>query len=172
VLRVNSSLYVVPDFPSMLFSFLSTTSSLLPLLCLRLHSVIWCILCIVPVLGGEFSASSCNIRCLSCLEVTRGLRENCRIFWCNMGATQPIRIFHPPPSPKSTQLCGFAIFSTLFVMVHAMDLLPYLLRPSCLPPPSVFAIIVWMGGLAALDVLSQNTRKRVVFDTVPEQCYF
>ena len=104
-----SSLYVVPGFPSMLFSYLSTTSLLLPLLFLRLYSVVWHILLVVSVVGGEFSAHSCNSCRLSCLEVTRGLGENGRNFWCNMGATQPIGIFLPPPSRDSTQLCGFDI---------------------------------------------------------------
>jgi hypothetical protein len=34
-----SSLYVVPGFPSMLFAYLYSTSSHLPLLFLRIHSV-------------------------------------------------------------------------------------------------------------------------------------
>ena len=58
---------------------------------------------------GEFSARSCSCHRLSCLEVTRGLRENGRNFSCNVGATQPIGIFLPPPSCKSTQLCRFEI---------------------------------------------------------------
>ena len=148
-----SSLYVVPDFPSMLFSNCFTTSSLLHLLSLHRYSVVCHILLIIPVLGGEFPAHSCNTRRLSCLEVTRGLWENGRNVLCNVGATQPIGIFLPPPSCKSMQLCGFAIFSTLFVIVHAMDLLPTpLLPPLLLPTPSVFPIIIWTGGLPAPDV--------------------
>jgi len=73
-----SSLYVVPDFPSMLLSYLFTTSSPLPLLFLRLFSVVWRIMLVVPVVGGEFSAHSCNSCCLSYLGVTRGLGENGR----------------------------------------------------------------------------------------------
>ena len=107
-----SSLYVVPGFPSMLFSYLSTTSLLLPLLFLRLYSVVWHILLVVSVVGGEFSAHSCNSCHLSCLEVTRGLGQNGRNFWCNKGATQPIGIFLPPPSRNSMQLCGFGIFNS------------------------------------------------------------
>jgi len=102
-------LYVVPGFPSMLFSYLSTTSLLLPLLFLCFYSVVWNILLIISVVGGEFSAHSCNSCRLSCLEVTRGLGENGSNFWFNMGATQPIGIFLPPPSCNSTQLCRFDI---------------------------------------------------------------
>ena len=65
-----SSPYVVLHFPSMLFSNLFTTSSLLPLLFLRLYLVIWHILFVIPVLGGEFSAHSCNSHRLSSVEVT------------------------------------------------------------------------------------------------------
>jgi len=104
-----SSLYVIHGLPSMLSSYLSTTSSLLPLLFLCLHSVIWRISLIVPVPGGEFSADSCNIRRLSCLEVTKWLGENGRNFLCHVCATQPIGIFLPPPGRESTQLCGFGI---------------------------------------------------------------
>ena len=104
-----SSLFVVPDFPSMLFSYLFTTSSPLPLLLLCLYLVVWHILLIVPVLSGVFSVHSCNSHHLTCLEVTRGLGDNGRSFLCNVGATQPIGIFLPPPSCKSTQLSGFDI---------------------------------------------------------------
>jgi len=104
-----SSLYVVPGFPSMLFSYLSTNSLLLPLLFLCWYSVVWHILLVVSIVCGEFSAHSCNSCRLSCLEVTRGLGENRRNLWCNMGATQPIGIFLPPPSRNATQLCGFDI---------------------------------------------------------------
>ena len=51
--------------------------------------------------------------------------------------------------------CVASAFSTLFVMVQAMDLLPYPL--STLP---VYPISAWMGGVPALDVLS----------SVPEPC--
>jgi len=93
----------------MLFPYLFTTSSPLPLPLLRWNSVFWHILFIVLVVGGEFSAHSCTSCRLSCVEVTRGLGENGRNFLCNMGATQPIGIFLPPPSHKFTQLCGFNI---------------------------------------------------------------
>ena len=93
----------------MLFSYLSTTSSLLPLLFLRLYLVDWHILLVVSVVGGQFSAHSCNSCRVSCLEVTRGLGENGWNFCCNMGATQPIGIFLPPPSRNSMQLCGIDI---------------------------------------------------------------
>jgi len=149
-----SSLYVVPDFPSMLFLYLFTTSSPLPLLFLRLHSVVWHILLIVPVLGGECFAHSCSSCCLSCLEVTRGLGENDRIFLFNVGATQPIGIFLPPPSRKSTQLCGLAIFSTLFVMVHTMDLLhsplSFPLHPSF---PSLFGEVVSRHRMCSVSLI-------------------
>jgi hypothetical protein len=104
-----SSFWVVPSFDRMLFSYLSTTSSLLPLLCLRLYSVVWNILVVVSAVSGECCAHSCNSCRLSCLKVTRGLGENGRNFSCNMGATQPIGIFLPPPSRNPMQLCGFDI---------------------------------------------------------------
>jgi hypothetical protein len=87
---------------------------------------------------------------------------------CNVGATQPIGIFLPPPSRKSTQmcrfgilplsrnstqLCGFGIFNS-FLHGPCNGFLPF--PPSSspfLPPPSVLPIIVWMGGLPAPDVL-------------------
>jgi len=71
---------------------------------------------------------------------------------CNMGVTQPIGIFLPAPSRESTTLCGFGVLSSLFVMVHAMDLLTSPHHPPFLLPPSVFPIIVWTGGLLAPDV--------------------
>jgi len=136
----------------MLFSYLSTTSSLLPLLLLRLYSLVCHILLVISVPSGEFSAHSRNHRGRSCLEVTRGFRENGWNVWCNMGATQPIRIFLSPPSHYFTHWHGFTLFSTLFVMVHAMDLLLSALLPSFFPVHSVFPIIVWTGGLPAPDV--------------------
>jgi len=120
-----SSLYVVSNFPSMLFSYFSTTSLLLPLLFSCLNSAVGSILLIVHVLRGEFSSHPCSSHRLSSLEVTRGLGENGNNFLCNVGATQPIGIFLPlpsrksmqmcvfhilPPSRNSTQLCGFSIF--------------------------------------------------------------
>ena len=149
-----STLYVVPDIPTMLFSYLFTTSSPLPLLFLRLYSVVCDILLVVPVLGGEFSAHSCNSCHLSCLEVTRGLGENGRNFSCNVGATLPIGIVLPPPSHESTQFCGFAIFPTLFVMVHAMDLLPsplsFPLHPSC---PSLFGQVACRHRVCGIPLI-------------------
>jgi hypothetical protein len=55
-----SSLYVVSSFPCILFSYLSTTSALLPFLILHLHSVVWNIMLVVPVLSGEFSVHFFN----------------------------------------------------------------------------------------------------------------
>jgi len=75
-----SSLYVVSDFPSMLFSYLFRTSLPLPFLFLRLYLVVWYVLLVVPVLGGEFSAHHCNSCHLSYLKVTTGLGENGRNF--------------------------------------------------------------------------------------------
>ena len=71
-----SSLYVVSGLPSMLFSYLSTTSLLLSVQCPHLYWVVGHILLIVPVLGCESSIQSCSSYRLSCLEVTRGLGEN------------------------------------------------------------------------------------------------
>jgi len=138
----------------MLFLYLFTTSLPLSFSFLRLYSVVWLILLIVSVVGGEYSAHSCDSCRLSCVEVTRGWGENGRNFWCNMGATQPIGIFLPPSSRNFTPFCGFAIFWNLFVMVHAMELLASCLLPtSSLPPQSIFPIIVWMDGLPGPDVL-------------------
>jgi len=93
----------------MLFSNLFTTSAYHPLCCLRLYSVVWHILLVVPFPGGEFSAHPWYSHRLSCLEATRGIGETDRNFLCNVGATQPIGTFLPPPSCKSMQLCGFDI---------------------------------------------------------------
>ena len=147
-----SSLYVVPDFPSMLFSYLFPTSLPLAILFPRLYLAVALILLVVPVLGGEFSANSCDSRRLSCLEVTRGLGQNGRNFSCNVGAPQLIGIFVTPPSCESTQLCGFAISSTLLVMVHAMNLLPSPHLPPIHLLPSIIPIIGRMGGRPARDV--------------------
>jgi hypothetical protein len=151
-----SSLYMVPDFPSMLFLYLSTTSLILPLIFLRLYSVVWHILLIVSVVGGEFLAHSCNSCRLSCLEVSRGLGDNGRNFWFNMGATQPIGICLPPPSGNSTQLCGFDILpqsrnSTSIVWLRYLQLFWswYMQWISCVPPffplhPSCTSLFGWV----------------------------
>jgi len=175
-----SSISVGPDFPSMLFSYLFTTSSPLPLLFLRMYSVVWHILLLVPVVGGEFSAHSCKSCCIPCLEVTRGLGENGRNFQCNVGATQPIQIFLPPPSRKSTQLyifnilpsfhnstklCGFGIFNSFcHGPCNGSDHFPPS-SPPFLPPPSVFPIIVWTGDLPARHV--QRSTYRLVLYSPP-----
>jgi len=56
-----STHYVVPGFTRMHFSYHSATSSFRPLHYLFLRKLVWCISLIVPVLGGTFSARSCNI---------------------------------------------------------------------------------------------------------------
>jgi len=146
-----STTYVVPGIPSVLFLYLSASFSLLCLLSVRLDSVDWHILLIVAVLSCEFSFHSCNRGPVSWLAVTRWSRENGRNCWY-VGATQPIGIFLPPLFGKPTQLCRFALFPTLFVMVHAIDLLPSPWHSPFLVPPCVFPIIVWMGRLPELDV--------------------
>jgi hypothetical protein len=157
-----SSLYVIPSFPSMHFSYLSTTSALLPILFLHLYSVVWHIYLVLPVVRGEFSAHSCNSCRLSCLDVKRGLGENSRNLLCNMGATQPIEIFLPPPWRKSTQLHGFDIltpsfntspmcaFSIFNSFRHGLfkEFPPRFLSS----PPLVTPIKMWVGGLLAPDV--------------------
>ena len=163
-----SSLHVVPDFPSMLFSYLFTTSSPLPLLFVRSYSVVWQNLLVVPALGGEFSAHSCNSCRLSCLEVTRGLGENGRNFLCNVGATQPIGIFLSPPSRKSTQLCGFAIFSTLFVMVHAIDLLHTPISVPLHPSfPSLFGRVVCLYRVCGVPLIHYFLSHRHILRPYP-----
>jgi len=143
------NLSVVSGFHNMLFSCFLMTSWLLPLCFFHLHSVVSHILLIICVLGCGFSTHSCNCCRVSCPKVTRGLGANGRNVWCNMGATQPIWIFLPPPSLESTQLCGFAIFSTRFIILHAINLLPSTLLSLFLPPLSVLPKVVWIGGLPA-----------------------
>jgi hypothetical protein len=66
------SVYVGPDFPSMLFSYLFTTSPPLPLQIPHLFWEVWLMLLDVPVVRGEYSAHTCNNCRLSCVELTRG----------------------------------------------------------------------------------------------------
>jgi len=140
----------------MLFSYLSSTCLPLPLLLPSSYSVVEHILLIMSVLGGAFSAHTCDSCHHSCLEITEGLGENGRKLLCNVCSTQPIGKFHPPPSLTFMHFCRFVIFWTLFVMVHAMNLIPFPLLPLFLPPPSIFHIIIWMGGLPALNVGSSS----------------
>ena len=146
-----SSLYVVPDFPSMLFSYLFTTSSPLHLLFLRMYSVVWYIVLVVAVLGGEFCAHSCLCCRLSYLEVTSGLGENCRNFLCNMGATQPKEYFFPLhlANPCNHVNLRYSQLFLLWSMQWISSIPPF---PPFLPPGSVFPIIVWMGDLPAPGV--------------------
>jgi hypothetical protein len=51
-----SSLFEVLGFPSILCWYLSTTALPLALFILRLHLVVWQIMLVIPVVGGEFSA--------------------------------------------------------------------------------------------------------------------
>jgi len=108
-----SSLYAVPHFTSMTFSYPCTTCLLLPLRFPCLHWAVGHISCIVPVVGSGPSAHSLNGHRLSCLEATGGYGENGRNFWCNVGATQPRGICLPPPFRESTQMCGFDIFNSV-----------------------------------------------------------
>jgi len=129
-----------------------------------MYSVVLHSLLVIPVVGGEFSAHSCNSYCLSCLEVTSEFRENGMNFQCNVGATQPLRIDPLPPSRKFTQLGGCNIFhasrdSTRLCGCRILNSFCYgpcigcphspPSTPLFLPPPSVFPIIVWTGGLPA-----------------------
>jgi len=136
----------------MLNSYLSTISLHLPLLCLHLYLAVWHIVQVMPGLCGEFFADFCNSGCHSGLEVTRGYGEHGRNFWCNMGGTQQVGVFLHPPFLNSTQLCEFAIFPALFIMVHVMDFLAAPIVSPVLRPLSVFPIIIWRGGLLAPDV--------------------
>jgi len=156
---------VVPGFPSMLFSDPCTTSSHLRFLFRHLYLVVWHILFIVSVLGGELSAHCCNSRCLSCLEVTRALGENGRNFKYKVGATKPMGIILPPRSHKSTQLCCFDILPPSrksiqlcgFGIFYCFCCGPWNGSPPFLsvsPPtqsfPSVFGRVVyphWMSGI-------------------------
>jgi len=107
-----STLYAVPDFTTLLFSYLSTTSSHDRHLYSCMYLAVRCISHIVPVPGGELSACWCNSHCQFCFEVTSVKGENVRNFRCNVGATHPIRIFLPAPSRLSTPLWGFDIFNS------------------------------------------------------------
>jgi len=157
-----SSLYVVPDFPSMHFWYFFTTSLLLPLLFPCLYSAVGCIALIIHVLGVEISTHSCDSCCLLCLEVTRGLGENGSNFLCNMGATHPIGIFHHPPSQLSMQLCGFDILSpshNSYLQFFLLSSMPWISSlphffPPLLLPPSVNPIIACRGCLRAPNVQS------------------
>jgi hypothetical protein len=104
-----SSLYVVPDFPSMLFSYYFTTSLPLPLHILSQSSVHWYIGLVIPVLGCEFSGHHLNSRRLSYTMVTKEYVENLPKFSCKVGATQRNGIFLPVRFRKSMQWCEFCI---------------------------------------------------------------
>jgi len=173
---------VVPGSPSMLFSYLSTTSLLLPLLFTHLYSVVCHILLVVSVVGGEFSAHSCHSCHLSCLEVTRGFGENGRNFGCNMGATQPIGIFLPPPSRNSTQLCGFDILplsrnSTSIVWLRYLQLfLSWSMQwISSLPPlfplyrscPSLFGRVVCRHQMCGVPIIHYFLTPRHILRPYP-----
>jgi hypothetical protein len=148
---------VVPDFPSILLSHCFTTSPYLPRLFPWFHSAVGDILLIVAIFTAEVSANSCDSCWLSCLEVSQTLREISRNLVCNMGATQPIEIFLPPTSRKSMQLCGFVTFPTLFIMVHAMDLLPPSLRPLSFSLhwsfPSLFGWVVRLHRMCSIPFI-------------------
>jgi hypothetical protein len=62
-----------------------------------------------------------------------------------------------------------SVTSTVFVMVHAMDHLPSLLRHPFLSLSSSFCITVWTSGLPALDVWHSTYAAYVelVLATVP-----
>jgi hypothetical protein len=64
------------------------------------------------------------------------------------------------------QFCGFNRLLVCFLLSMHWN--------TTLPPffPPIVAMIVWMGGQPALGVPCQNPRARVVFNPVPEQCYF
>jgi len=128
-----SSLNVVHDFPSILFLYPFTTCLVLPDHLIGLNSVVGHVLLLGPVLGGAFSGHTFDTYHHSCLKVARGLGENCRNFWCNVGATQPLGIYLPPPSHKSTQLYGFSIFNS--VRYFPCNRSPSF--PSLFPPPSL-----------------------------------
>jgi len=80
---------------------------------------VWAYLARRSCFNRLFPADPCSSCCLSCLEVTSGLGENGRYVLCNMGATQPIGMYLPPPSRNSTQLCCFD-FSLHLVTRHQL----------------------------------------------------
>jgi hypothetical protein len=73
-----SSLQMVPNFASLLFWYLFTTSLPPPFLFLGLFLVVHHILVIVPILGWIFLAHTSYSCSHYCLEVTGGLRDNGR----------------------------------------------------------------------------------------------
>ena len=151
---------MIPNCPSLLCSYLFTRSLLLPLVFPFCYLAVGHNILVNPVLSGEFSSHFCNCYRLKYLEVTRGLGENGWNFQRNEGVIRPIRIFLPLHLANSGNLvvaivshhlatplnCMPSVSWTLFIMVHAMDLL--------LPPssPLIFPIIGWTGSLPVPDV--------------------
>jgi hypothetical protein len=97
-----------------------------------LYSVDWHILLVVSVVGGEFSAHSCNSCHLSCLEVTRGLGENGRNFWCNIiskkyfrpGGMAPSEWMRSVRAVRDTPMADYSapgLNTTLLVVVLSSD---------------------------------------------------
>jgi len=93
----------------MLFSYLSTTSLLLPLLLPCLYLAVGHFFHVIPVPGGEFLVNSCDSHYLEYLMISRGVWENGRNFLCYVSATQPLGIHLPELSGTSTQLWRFHI---------------------------------------------------------------
>ena len=85
------------------------TSSLLPLLFPHLCWVVGHVSLVLLVQSWKCAGHACSSCRAFCLNIPRALGENRMNFMSNMSATQPIGIFLPPPSRKSTQLYGFTV---------------------------------------------------------------
>ena len=101
-----SNLHVVPNFPSMLSSYILATSLILHFLVHGLDSAVEGILLIVPDHSGEFATHSRNDGQLPCLEVTTGLGEDCRNFSCNVGVVLATGPGNPPAVQVLTAKTG------------------------------------------------------------------
>lgn len=114
-----SSLIVVPNFPSMLFSYLFTPFSLFPLVFPQWSLAAGYNMIQVLVLGMEFSSHFSESPYLSYVMVARGLGENGRNGQCNICATQPKGRFCPPPSYKINKIVSVQ-YSPSISHVHSI----------------------------------------------------
>jgi len=99
-LSLFSSLYVLSDDSSMLFSYLFTTSLCLPHRFPYSHSAVGHILLIVPVLCGDFPPNSCDNCWRSYCDDTTGSGKNGRNFlYCGCNSAN-----RNISSPSSSQI--------------------------------------------------------------------
>jgi hypothetical protein len=91
----SSSLFAVLDVPSMLFLYLSTTSTHLLLLVLYMYSAFNYILVVIPLHCGKYFAHSVHSYSLSYHKFITEFGDNGSHFHFNMCGTHPIGIFLP-----------------------------------------------------------------------------